>query len=210
MKYIRNFYMFALAGMLLMTSCTKEELLPLPGWEDGVTANGTLATGFNSFKLGDMDASLVKLDISWNNYGKNVVINKIEPYISFTETYYDVVKESDVSVTHLNAFGLNDPTLNVSNPENRKVYTINITPAIVYNLFKAATRKYNGTAAVNVFDNPERPDRKVAKTRFIKSDNFTVRLKLYALDGRVFDSWSASIQNGELVGASTKATWTVK
>ena len=74
--------MFALAGMLLMTSCTKEELLPLPGWEDGVTANGTLATGFNSFKLGDMDASEVRLDISWNNYGKNVVINKIICQIS--------------------------------------------------------------------------------------------------------------------------------
>ena len=173
--------MFALAGMLLMTSCTKEELLPLPGWEDGVTANGTLATGFNSFKLGDMDASEVRLDISWNNYGKNVVINKIEPYIAFTETYFDVVKEADVS-----------------------------TPAVVYNLFKAATRKYNGAAAVNVFDNPERADRKVAKTRFIKSDNFTVRWKLYAQDGRVFDSWSASIQNGELVGANTRATWTVK
>jgi len=61
-----------------------------------------------------------------------------------------------------------------------------------------------------VFDNPERADRKVAKTRFIKSDNFTVRWKLYAQDGRVFDSWSASIQNGELVGANTRATWTVK
>lgn len=210
MKYIRNFYMFALAGILLMTSCTKEELLPLPGWEDGVTANGTLVTGYNSFKVGDMDASEVRLDISWNNYGKNVVINKIEPYIAFTETYFDIVKESDVSVTHLSSFGLNDPSLNVANPENRKVYTVKITPAIVYNLFKAATRKYNGTAAVNVFDNPERAERKVAKTRFIKSDNFTVRWKLYAQDGRVFDSWSASIQNGELVGANTKATWTVK
>ena len=210
MKYIRNFYMFALAGILLMTSCTKEELLPLPGWEDGVTANGVLVSGYNSFKLGDMDASEVRLDISWNNYGKNVVINKIEPYIAFSETYYDSAKESDVTVAHLNSFGLNDPTLNVANPENRKVYTIKITPAIVYNLYKTATRKYNGAAAVNVFDNPERPDRRVAKTRFIKSDNFTVRWKLYAQDGRVFDSWSASIQNGELVGASTRASWTVK
>ena len=210
MKDIRNFYMFALAGILLMTSCTKEELLPLPGWEDGVTANGTLVTGYNSFKVGDMDASEVRLNISWNNYGKNVVINKIEPYIAFTETYFDKVKESDVSVTHLSSFGLNDPSLNVANPENRVVYTVKITPAVVYNLFKSATRKYNGTAAVNVFDNPERAERAVAKTRFIKSDNFTVRWKLYAQDGRVFDSWSASIQNGELVGASTKATWTVK
>ena len=202
--------MFALAGILLMTSCTKEELLPLPGWEDGVTANGTLVTGYNSFKVGDMDASEVRLSISWNNYGKNVVINKIEPYIAFTETYFDKVKEADVSVTHLSSFGLNDPSLNVANPENRVVYTVKITPTVVYNLFKAATRKYNGTAAVNVFDNPERAERAVAKTRFIKSDNFTVRWKLYAQDGRVFDSWSASIQNGELVGASTKATWTVK
>ena len=210
MKYIRNFYMFALAGILLMTSCTKEELLPLPGWEDGVTANGTLVTGYNSFKVGDMDASEVRLNISWNNYGKNVVINKIEPYIAFTETYFDKVKESDVSVTHLSSFGLNDPSLNVANPENRVVYTVKITPTVVYNLFKSATRKYNGTAAVNVFDNPERAERAVAKTRFIKSDNFTVRWKLYAQDGRVFDSWSASIQNGELVGANTRATWTVK
>lgn len=202
--------MFALAGILLMTSCKKEELLPLPGWEDGVTANGTLVTGFNSFKVGAMDSTEVRLSISWDNYGKNVVINKIEPYIAFSETYYDVVKESDVTVTHLSAFGLNDPTLNIASPTLRQVYTVKITPAIVYNLFKAATRKYNGTAAVNVFANPERASRAVSNTRFIKTDNFTVRWKLYAEDGRVFDSWSASISNGELVGATVKATWTVK
>ena len=210
MKYIRNFYMFALAGMLFMTSCTKEELLPLPGWEDGVTADGTLVSGFNSFKVGDMATSEVRLNISYNHYGKNVIINKIEPYIAFTETYYDNVRESDVSVTHLNAFGLNDPSLNVTNPVNRQVYTVKITPAIVYNLFKSATRKYNGASAVNVFDNPERAARRDAQTRFIRTDNFTVRWKLYAEDGRVFDSWSASIQNGELLGASTRATWTVR
>jgi hypothetical protein len=210
MKYIRNFYMFALAGMLFMTSCTKEELLPLPGWEDGVTADGTLVSGFNSFKVGDMATSEVRLNISYNHYGKNVIINKIEPYIAFTETYYDNVRESDVSVTHLNSFGLNDPSLNVTNPVNRQVYTVKITPAIVYNLFKSATRKYNGATAVNVFDNPERAARRDAQTRFIRTDNFTVRWKLYAEDGRVFDSWSASIQNGELLGASTRATWTVR
>ena len=202
--------MFALAGMLFMTSCTKEELLPLPGWEDGVTADGTLVSGFNSFKVGDMATSEVRLNISYNHYGKNVIINKIEPYIAFTETYYDNVRESDVSVTHLNSFGLNDPSLNVTNPVNRQVYTVKITPAIVYNLFKSATRKYNGATAVNVFDNPERAARRDAQTRFIRTDNFTVRWKLYAEDGRVFDSWSASIQNGELLGASTRATWTVR
>lgn len=210
MKYIRNFYMFALAGILLMTSCKKEELLPLPGWEDGVTAEGVLVTGYNSFKDGAMDASEVRLNISWNNYGKNVVINKIEPYIAFSETYYDSLKESDVTVSHLTSYGLNDPSLNIANPTVRQVYTVKITPAIVYNLFKAATRKYNGTAAVNVFANPERPQRADAKTRFIKTDNFTVRWKLYAEDGRVFDSWSVSITNGELVGATVQATWTVK
>ena len=202
--------MFAIAGILLMASCKKEELLPLPGWEDGVTANGVLVTGYNSFKVGANDASEVRLSISWNNYGKNVVINKIEPYIAFSETYYDSAKESDVTVTHLNSFGLNDPTLNIANPTVRTDYIVKITPAIVYNLFKSATRKYNGASAVNVFANPERAQRAVSNTRFIKSDNFTVKWKLYAEDGRVFDSWSASITNGELVGATTSATWTVK
>lgn len=210
MKYIRNFYMFAIAGILLMASCKKEELLPLPGWEDGVTANGVLVTGYNSFKVGANDSSEVRLSISWNNYGKNVVINKIEPYIAFSETYYDSAKESDVTVTHLNSFGLNDATLNIANPKVRTDYVVKITPAIVYNLFKSATRKYNGASAVNVFANPERAQRAVSNTRFIKSDNFTVKWKLYAEDGRVFDSWSASITNGELVGATTSATWTVK
>ncbi len=202
--------MFAIAGILLMASCKKEELLPLPGWEDGVTANGVLVTGYNSFKVGANDASEVRLSISWNNYGKKVVINKIEPYIAFSETYYDSAKESNVTVAHLNSFGLNDPTLNIANPTVRQDYIVKITPAIVYNLYKSATRKYNGTAAVNVFANPERAQRAVSNTRFIATDNFTVRWKLYAEDGRVFDSWSASISNGELVGATVKATWTVK
>ena len=61
----------------------------------------------------------------------------------------------------------------------------------------------------DIFFCPHKPLHENVKL-FIKSDNFTVRWKLYAQDGRVFDSWSASIQNGELVGANTRATWTVK
>lgn len=192
--------------LALLVSCKKEELSPLPGWEDGVTGFGKRESGV--FKANGMDTSKVVVSISWNNYGKPVTVNKIEAYVHWIEQYYDSAKQQNVSVEHFGPTGKTDASLVINNPNPRVQYPLTITPAKIYDLFKDATRKYNGPTAVNVFQNPE-INRSTPKNRFRVGDTFYVTWYLYAADGRVFKSWSVSIQTGEVLDANTRVTWTV-
>ena len=205
MKILNKIAFATLIGLVLF-SCKKDSLNPLPDFTDGVTGFGKLESG--SFKANMMDISSVIVSISWNNYGKDVTINKIEAYVHWVEKYYDNTKQQDVEVEHFAPEGKTDASLVKSNPDPRVQYPLTITPDKVYNLFKDAKRKYNGPAEVNVFQNPE-IDRSDPKKRFRVGDRFYVTWYLYAVDGRVFKSWSVSIQLGELAGANTKVAWSV-
>lgn len=203
---IINKISFAAIITLLFFSCKKESLSPLPGWEDGVTALGIKESGV--FKANGMDTSKIVVSISWNNYGKNVTINKIEAYVHWVEKYYDSTKQQNVEVEHFGPEGKSEASFVINAPKPRVQNSITITPDKVYNLFKTAKNKYNGPAEVNVFQNPE-INRSDPKKRFRVGDRFYVTWYLYAEDGRVFKSWSVSIQNGEVAGANTRVSWVV-
>lgn len=199
------FLMTALA--VFFFSCKKDELSPLPTFEAGATGLGKLESG--NFKANNMDVSKVIVSISWNSYGKDVKITKIEAYVHFVEQYYDKTLQQDVEVEHFGPAGKTDASLTIANPDQPRVqYPITITPDKVYNLFKDAKRKYNGPTEVNVFLNPE-INRSDPKKRFQVGDRFYVTWYLYAADGRVFKSWSVSIQTGELAGANTQVDFAV-
>ena len=206
MRIINKITFATLIGLILF-SCKKESLSPLPNFENGATALGILESG--RFKANGMDTSKVVISISWNDYGKNVPITKIEAYVHWVEGYYDNTKQQDVEVEHFSPQGKTDTSLVISNPNPRQQYSITITPDKVYNLFKDAKHKYNGATEVNVFQNPE-IDRSDSKKRFQVGDRFYVTYFLYATDGRIFKTWSESIQNGELAGANTQLDWSVE
>lgn len=203
---ILNKITFATLIGLALFSCKKESLSPLPEFETGATALGIFESG--SFTENDMDNSQVVISISWNDYGKNVPITKIEAYVHWVEGYYDNTKQQDVEVEHFGPQGKTDASLVINNPNPRQQYPLTITPDKVYNLFKDAKHTYNGTE-VNVFQNPE-IDRSDPKKRFQLGDRFYLTWYLYATDGRVFKSWSESIKNEELAGANTQVDWEVE
>jgi hypothetical protein len=155
-----------------------------------------------------MDTSKVVVSISWNNYGKDVTINKIEAYVHWVERYFETARQQNVTVEHFSPTGKTSPALVINNPDVRVQYSLTITPNMIYNLFKDATHKYNGPTAVNVFQNPE-IDRSDPKTRFRVGDTFFVTWYLYATDGRVFRSWSNEIKAPRVTGANTEVRWTV-
>lgn len=214
MNFLNKIIITAFAALALL-GCRKEELNPVKDWEDGATGLGTIeyasAVGANSargFKANGMDTSRVTVAISWNNYGKDVKINKIVPYVHWVERYYDSTRQQNVEIEHLAPLGKTDASLVINNPKLREKNPITITPEKVYDLFKTTMHKYNGPAAVNVFQNPE-IDRSDPKKRFRVGDRFFVTWWLYAEDGRIFKTWAVSIQNGELEGANTRVSWSV-
>ncbi len=205
MKLLYNIAFITLLGLGIL-SCKKDELSPLPDFQDGATGLGKLESG--SFKAGQLDVSKVVVSISWNAYGKPITINKIEAYVHFVESYYDSTKQQDVEVEHFGPMGKTDASLVINNPDPRVQYPLTITPDKVFNLFKDATNKYNGPTKVNVFQNPE-INRTDPKKRFRVGDRFYVTWYLYAVDGRIFKSWSVSIQGGGLAGANTQVRFAV-
>ncbi len=206
MSIIKKLFLMMILGVFFF-SCKKDELSPLPTFEAGATGFGKQESG--NFKANNMDVSKVIVSISWNSYGKDVKITKIEAYVHFVETYYDTTLQQDVEVEHFGPAGKTDASLTITNPDQPRVqYPITITPDKVFSLFKDAKRKYNGRTEVNVFQNPE-INRSDPKKRFILGDRFYVTWYLYAADGRVFKSWSVSIQTGELAGANTQVDFKV-
>ncbi len=204
---ILNKITFATLIGLIFFSCKKDSLSPLPVFEKGATAFGKFESG--RFKANGMDTSKVVISISWNDYGKNVPITKIEAYVHWVEGYYDNAKQQDVEVEHFGPVGKTDASLVIDKPNPRQQYPLTITPDKVFNLFKDAKNKYNGATEVNVFQNPE-INRSDPKKRFRVGDRFYLTYYLYASDGRIFKSWSESIQNLELAGANTQIDWDVK
>jgi hypothetical protein len=206
MSIIKQIILMGFLGIFFF-SCKKDELSPLPTFETGVSSLGKLESG--SFKANQMDVSNVVVSVSWNAYGKDVKINKIEVYVHYVEKYYDLTKQQDVEVEHFGPQGKTDASLVINNPDQQRVqYPVTITPDKVFNLFKDAKRKYNGPSEVNVFQNPE-INRSDPKSRFRVGDRFYATWYLYATDGRIFKSWSPSIQNGELAGANTRVDFKV-
>lgn len=205
MKLLNKILITAL-GIMALVGCKKDELSPLKDWEDAATGFGNLESG--QFKAGAMSSSAVNVGISWNNYGKDITITKIEPYIHWVERYYDNTRQQNVEVEHSAPLGKTEASLVINNPKLREKNVITITPDRIYNLFKNSTHKYNGPSAVNVFQNPE-IDRSDPNKRFRVGDRFFVTWWLYAADGRIFKTWAVSIQNGELEGANTRVSWTV-
>lgn len=214
MKFL-NKIIFTVLAVLALAGCRKEELNPVKEWIDGATGLGTLETasaiGPNNtrgYKANGMDTSKVVVSISWNNWGKDVKVNKIEAYVHWVERYYDSTRQQNVEVEHFAPDGKTDASLVISNPKLREANNLTITPEKVYNLFKDATHKYNGPSAVKVFENPE-INRSNPQSRFKVGDRFFVTWWLYTEDGRIFKSWALSIQNSELQGANTRVSWSV-
>ena len=164
----------------------------------------------------------VKGQVTWNAGKESIVINKIELYAQFIESYSD--KDNNV-VTRSHG-----PAASPTVPEGKLMATIDaaarvtpaqftVKPADVYNLYKGTTFDYKGTGAVDIFQN--NPGGSRTTNRFLASrvdpvsgktlgaDNISIRWRLLAADGRAFGSFHLNVCT-QLTDANCNVLFIVK
>ena len=195
--------------MVALLSCRDESLSPNPGWQSGVHAFGIFAdvpepaTGASTrpntvanvanFPVAGQDAAKMNFKLRWVSLDNVLTVKKMDVFVEMIESYNDVdgnPKSASLGKKLLTTF---DPSA-----ANRQWNTFAITPADVYKLYSAATVKYNGTTAVPVFSNPDRPrpvGARLAGAGKVKgldvaADRFVVTWVLTTTDGLVFNVWN--------------------
>jgi len=198
--------LFLILLFFVILSCKDEDLQPLPEWETGVNAFSKLSAGSkSSFTAADLN-SAVSFDFRWISIDKLNTITKVEFYVLFNESFID--KDNNPALArHGGSSGKLIAVLEGDQVKgNKEDMKITITPLAVYELYKNNKFAYCG-AEVNVFGNDLKPVRS-ADVPFLAGDTFTVRWKLFAEDGRVFDSWSPSVCT-EFPGSNCKFDFAV-
>jgi len=225
-----NYINFLFAAFLLVTilSCKDESLNPIPVWEPGVRGWGhgpvvvTAGDKFagENFSATDL-AKVSPIKFRWISHDGKITINKVEFYFFFDEIYKD--RDGNFpTVRHAGSYGGGEggklwKTIEGSALGANDVdIDLSVSQADVYNVFKDATYDYKGDpaiGAVKVFENPERTKR-TAAAPFIadgaRSDKFRISWKLYATNGRVYDSFGDGVCAEELPLGNCFETWSIK
>ena len=255
MKKIKILSWVAVLSLGMVLSCRDEALNPTLEPEFGAYAKGQFinqATNteipliFDGYSQNAVNAVVfwdkvntnettattnVKVQVTWNAGKETVVINKIEIYVQFIESYAD--KNANVIIRS------HGPASSPSVPEGKLWKTIDagarlapaaytITPADLYNLYKGTTFDYKGTGTpVDIFEsNPGYP-RKVSAlntngNRFLASrtdqsgtgktlaaDNISLKWRLLGSDGRAYGSWHNNVCT-QLTDANCSVLFVVK
>lgn len=228
---MRNIYWIisSLIVVGLSVSCRNEDLNPLVQWESGVHAYGVFekdssrAANKVNFPTSNTQASSkIDFKIRWVSLDQALTVNKIEVYLDFREKFLNADK-NEVLVSH------GTKLMQTIEPKGNRVWNnFIVTADQVYQAFKDAKYKYDGTNEVNVFANPLRiptnrflSDRKDPDTNIpenqklpVGADSFVLTWRLYTTDGKVFKSWSTSvcteITTAGQGNSNCQLTWTVK
>ena len=190
MKSLKKYIIVMIASVVIITSCKDESPQVVPEWETGVHGFATV-TSANSDLLYNDPAVDVDIDLKWISIDGKVTVNKMEVFVLFDEAYVDVDGNPKVA-SHGGTKGKLLKTFEgAAVPANRTNVSFSVSQAEVYNLYQASTFDY-GNGSVNVFTNPEKPQRN-ATQRFMWDDVLTVKWTFTADDGRVFSSWAPSV-----------------
>ena len=220
--------------MVALLSCRDESLNPVPTFEPAVHGFAIFADvpepkeGSNSrpntvanaanFPLAGQDAAKMNLKLRWVSLDNKLSVKKVEVFLEMIESYNDVngnPKAASLGQKLLTTF---DPSA-----ANRQWNTFAVTPADVFKLFGTATVKYDGTTAVPVFNNPDRPRpvgaRLSGATKVkglgVSADRFILTWKLTTSDGLVFNAWNPDSICGDITqynqaAANCDLSWIVK
>lgn len=205
-KFKIALYTFLTALILPFSACKDESLNPVPQWESGIHANGEFASGSpQNFVFAEPDTKIT-LDFRWISIDNLNTVTEVEFYVLFNESYEDN-DGNPRTAAHGGTEGKLLKKLTGSEVKgNRELMNITISQDDVYNLYKDNTFNY-GDGVVNVFSNPEKPDRGPGN-QFVAGDSFKVRWAMRTSDGRYFDSWSISVCT-EFPDASCDVSWAI-
>ena len=188
---------------LLMVSCRKEELNPVPTLEAGIYSQGKQNSG--SFIEGDDAASVVNMQVKWIDVNRKLTMSKQEIFVTFYQDYIDKNDNPAVADHGTKSFKVMDCGA------NNVPVKFDISAADVYGLFSSAQFNY-GNGSVDVFDG-SRP----AGARFKTSDYFMMTWGFTGSNGLSYKWWSISIADDELlyfadpnIASNAKLYWGVE
>ncbi|WP_157585565.1 hypothetical protein [Runella zeae] len=214
MKTTKILASFLSTALVVMFACEKPELDPNLTPEGNANAFGTFIvngqpqkTPFAASATLNRGADAlsrtmtawatapVDAQIRWNSIDKTVNITKIDIYVTFTEAYL----AADGSTTTAN-HGLKLLTT-LNGPALRTDVKFSIPYTQIYDLYKAATFKYDGKTDTQVFGAaskrtataPFLAGRTATNGKALAGDLFTFTWRLTSDKGLVYRSWSPSV-----------------
>lgn len=126
----------------------------------------------------------VQAKLFWASFDNRVKVNKIELYVSFAEPFID--KDGNPAVASHGTKLLTTQDAVAAYEDNK----FTVDAAKVYELYKSATYKYDGTTAVPVFSAARM---RTAAQPFVSGDDLEISWRLYGDNGSVYKSWSPSV-----------------
>ncbi|MCU0325406.1 MAG: hypothetical protein MUF45_09165 [Spirosomaceae bacterium] len=179
---MRIIYLFIV--FVAFNSCRNTDLNPYKEPEPGVHGYGEIKN--NTFVEGRMSSSRVDFDFRWISLDKKINVNRVEFYVYFNEPFIDADGNA-VTANHGGlepAGGKTAPELAYAGLFNLETKRFSITANQIYNLYAAATFKYD------------------KKTE-------TIRWRLYGDNGLVYRSWSPAIESGEFSAGGNGANGSI-
>ena len=206
MMELKKYSLLVLLSVLVVFSCTDEDLVPEPEPESAVHGYIQRTTGVDNFLYNDV-SKVLEFDFSWVSVdGKNSV-EKIEFFVSFSETYTDF--EGGQKTANHSEYLFKT----IENPKaSRETESFSVSQATLYDLYKDDTFAYDVTEGTDgaqaVFGFDQKPNRDATSSPWVDGDSFKIRWIIYTTDGRVFDTWNDSICL-EFPGANCTFSWAV-
>ena len=217
MKNKLSFFSVLFCIMALFSSCRDESLNPVPTWGTALQAWGRdpvendLSGLLPSFKATNGTLA-TNMRFLYNAVNGKVNCTKVEFYVNFNEAYLDkagLLAVAQHGGVWRSSRGKLFKTLTAAELKNRTDVTFAIKPADIYALFKDNTFDYgDGKGKVKVFAQNGR----TAALPFTTNDGFEIMWVLYGDDGKVYENWSNSVCNGEVIAspANCFAYWLVE
>lgn len=206
MMELKKYSLLVLLSVLVVFSCTDEDLVPEPVPETAVHGYIERTTAIENFLYDDVSQGL-DFNFSWVSIDSKNTVTKIEFYVSFNEVYSDF--EGGAKTARHKEYLFKT----IDNPKgNRETEALSMTQDDLYQLYKDDTFAYDITegadAAQAIFGFDQKLNRDAASSPWVDGDSFRIRWVMTTADGRIFDTWNDSICL-EFPGANCTYDWAV-
>ena len=188
---LKKYSLLVLLSVLVVFSCTDEDLVPEPVPETAVHGYIERTTAIENFLYDDVSQGL-DFNFSWVSVDNKNTVTKIEFYVSFNEVYSDFEGGAKTASHKEYLFKT------IDNPKgNRETEALSMTQDDLYQLYKDDTFAYDITegadAAQAIFGFDQKLNRDAASSPWVDGDSFRIRWVMTTADGRIFDTWNDSI-----------------
>ena len=206
MMEFKKYSLLVLLSVLVVFSCTDEDLVPEPMPETAVHGYIDRKTDVENFLYDDV-SQVLDFDFSWVSVDSKNTVSKIEFYVEFSEVYTDFEGGAKTANHSKYLFKTID-----SPKGNRETESLSMSQASLYDLYKDDTFAYDITdgtdAAQAVFGFDQKLNRDAVSSPWVDGDSFRISWVITTTDGRVFDTWNDSICL-EFPGANCTFSWAV-